>query len=398
MNLSREKIMSGDKPEDKKDVNSESASAVPVPPEPSVSKSQDAKSAPPPAPSKSNSPKDKAAKPKRSGVVIALLALLIAILALALTAWQYQQEYLLAKTEASATSDLKAELQTLSASQTELVASFAAQREALAQLRLDNSSQLNALSRRSQELETKMQSLTTVDRQDWLLAEVEYLLRLANQRAQLSHDPRAAAQLLSNADSILRELDDAALHPVRAELAKEISALQNSADVDIEGVYLTLQGLATEAGKLKLYQAPSYSAEEVEETSEEWQQRLQSGLDNAWAKLRSYIRIRHHDQNFKAQLAPEQEAALRASLRLMFEQAQLALLANRPVLYQRALDKAAAWLQEYYQLDDHRDGLLKQISTVRAMPVSPEMADISGSLRSLKVYLKSHRWQQEARK
>ncbi|EIF41840.1 zinc carboxypeptidase-like protein [gamma proteobacterium BDW918] len=390
--------MSGDKPEDKKDVNSESASAVPVPPEPSVSKSQDAKSAPPPAPPKSNSPKDKAAKPKRSGVVIALLALLIAILALALTAWQYQQEYLLAKTEASATSDLKAELQTLSASQTELVASFAAQREALAQLRLDNSSQLNALSRRSQELETKMQSLTTVDRQDWLLAEVEYLLRLANQRAQLSHDPRAAAQLLSNADSILRELDDAALHPVRAELAKEISALQNSADVDIEGVYLTLQGLATEAGKLKLYQAPSYSAEEVEETSEEWQQRLQSGLDNAWAKLRSYIRIRHHDQNFKAQLAPEQEAALRASLRLMFEQAQLALLANRPVLYQRALDKAAAWLQEYYQLDDHRDGLLKQISTVRAMPVSPEMADISGSLRSLKVYLKSHRWQQEARK
>jgi len=253
--------MSGDKPEDKKDVNSESASAVPVPPEPSVSKSQDAKSAPPPAPPKSNSPKDKAAKPKRSGVVIALLALLIAILALALTAWQYQQEYLLAKTEASATSDLKAELQTLSASQTELVASFAAQREALAQLRLDNSSQLNALSRRSQELETKMQSLTTVDRQDWLLAEVEYLLRLANQRAQLSHDPRAAAQLLSNADSILRELDDAALHPVRAELAKEISALQNSADVDIEGVYLTLQGLATEAGKLKLYQAPSYSAE-----------------------------------------------------------------------------------------------------------------------------------------
>jgi len=390
--------MSGDKPEDKKDVNSESASAVPVPPESSVSKSQDAKSALPPAPPKSNSPKDKAAKPKRSGVVIALLALLIAILALALAAWQYQQEYLLAKTEASVTSDLKAELQTLSASQTELVASFAAQREALAQLRLDNSSQLSALSRRSQELETKMQSLTTVDRQDWLLAEVEYLLRLANQRAQLSHDPRAAAQLLSNADSILRELDDAALHPVRAELAKEISALQNSADVDIEGVYLTLQGLATEAGKLKLYQAPSYSAEEVEETSEEWQQRLQSGLDNAWAKLRSYIRIRHHDQNFKAQLAPEQEAALRASLRLMFEQAQLALLANRPLLYQRALDKAAAWLQEYYQLDDHRDGLLKQISTVRAMPVSPEMADISGSLRSLKVYLKSHRWQQEARK
>ncbi|WP_373079220.1 uroporphyrinogen-III C-methyltransferase [Zhongshania sp.] len=390
--------MSGDKPEDKKDPIAEPAAAAPVPPEPAVSKPPENKPAPPPEPPQSATQKAEPAKPKRTGVVIALLALLIAVLALALSAWLYQQEYLLATTEASATNSLQSELRSLATAQDELVASLAAQREALAQLRLESSGQLSALSRRSQEIETKLQSLTTVDRRDWLLAEVEYLLRLANQRAQLSHDPRAAAQLLSNADAILRELDDTALHPVRAELAKEISALQNSADVDIEGVYLALQGLAAEASKLQLYKAPSYTPDESEEVSGEWQQRLQSGLDQAWAKLRSYIRIRHHDQNFKAQLAPEQEAALRASLRLMFEQAQMALVANRPVLYQRALDKAAAWLQEYYQLDDHREGLLKQIDTVRDMPVSPEMADISGSLRSLKVYLKSHRWQQEVRK
>ncbi|WP_368380914.1 uroporphyrinogen-III C-methyltransferase [Zhongshania guokunii] len=331
-------------------------------------------------------------------MLIALLALLVALLALALSAWLYQQEYMLANNEASATAELQSAINTLTTSQQDMTAAIAAQREALAQLRTDSLGQLNALNSRSQELESKLQSLTTVDRRDWLLAEVEYLLRLANQRAQLSHDPRAAAQLLSSADAILRELDDTALHAVRAELAKEISALHNNADIDVEGIYLALQGLATEAGKLQLYQAPTYTKEEVEETGDEWQQRLESGLGRAWDKLRSYIRIRHHEQNFKAQLAPEQEAALRASLRLMFEQAQLALLANRPVLYGRALDKAAAWLEEYYQLDDHRAGLLKQIKAVREMPVSAEMADISGSLRSLKVYLKNHRWQQEVRK
>ena len=378
--------MSGDKPDDKKAVLTDSvqpvAATAPAKPEPAKSKTD--KSAP--------------AKPSRGGRVIALLALLIALLALALSAWLYQQEMMLATAEKSVTNELQSELQALAASQADLAASLGGQREALAQLRLDANGQLSALSRRSQELESKLQSLTTVDRRDWLLAEVEYLLRLANQRAQLSHDPRAAAQLLSSADAILRELDDTALHAVRADLAKEMSALQNSADIDIEGVYLTLQGLASEAAKLHLYQAPTYTLEESDEVSGEWQQRLQSGLDNAWAKLRSYIRIRHHDKNFEAQLAPEQEAALRMSLRLMFEQAQMALLANRPLLYQRALDKAAAWLQEYYQLDDHREGLLKQISTVRDMPVSPEIADISGSLRSLKVYLKNHRWQQEVRK
>jgi uroporphyrin-3 C-methyltransferase len=127
------------------------------------------------------------------------------------------------------------------------------------------------------------------------------------------------------------------------------------------------------------------------------QQRLQGGFTAALEKLRSYIRIDHHQENFRAQLAPEQEAVLRASLQLMFEQAQLALLASQPVLYERALDKAAAWLNRYYQLDEQRDALLEQINTLAEVQVDAELADISGSLRSLKEYLKSNRWQKEAR-
>ena len=81
----------------------------------------------------------------------------------------------------------------------------------------------------------------------------------------------------------------------------------------------------------------------------------------------------------------------------MFEQAQLALLANQPELYQRALEKAASWLNRYYQLDEHRDALLQQIDTLAEVKVDAELADISGSLRSLKEYIKSNRWQKEAR-
>jgi uroporphyrin-3 C-methyltransferase len=88
---------------------------------------------------------------------------------------------------------------------------------------------------------------------------------------------------------------------------------------------------------------------------------------------------------------------LRASLQLMFEQAQLALLANQPVLYERALEKAAAWLNRYYQLDEQRDALLVKINTLAEVQVDAELADISGSLRILKEYLKSKRWQKEAR-
>jgi uroporphyrin-3 C-methyltransferase len=387
--------MSGDKPEDNKDANAkpEQKPAVINASEPSENK-------------KANKPLDKPAdkppvkptvKQKSGGNVLGLLALLIALAALVLAGWMYQQDQLLAAQEQNANADFKTELRALGTSQGEFKALISAQREALSQLRSDVGTRLGALTMRSQNLEVTVESLATVDRQDWLLTEVEYLLRLANQRAQLSHDARSAAQLLGSADEILRDLDEPALLPVRAELAREIGALQSSAERDVEGSYLALQALASEVEKLRIYKAPSYVPIPVQVEESAWQQRLQGGLIAALEKLRSYIRIDHHQDNFRAQLAPEQEAVLRASLQLMFEQAQLALLANQPVLYERALEKAAAWLNRYYQLDEKRDALLMQINTLAGVPVDVELADISGSLRMLKEYLKSNRWQKEAR-
>ncbi|MBW2941253.1 uroporphyrinogen-III C-methyltransferase [Zhongshania aquimaris] len=377
--------MSGDKPEDNKDTATVAAQ------KPSVISASE-------PPSNNKKTKEKpAAKKSGGGNVLGLLALLIALGALVLAGWMYQQGQLLAAQEKSTSAGFRAELRALTDSQSELTSLLSAQREALSQLRSDSSTRLDALARRSQDLEVSVQSLATVDRQDWLLAEAEYLLRVANQRAQLSGDARSAAQLLASADEILQDLDDAALHPVRAEIAREIAALQSSAERDVEGSYLALQALANEVAKLKIYQAPSYQPAPTETQATDWKQRLQVGFAAAWEKLQSYIRVREHDENFRAQIVPEQEGALRVSLQLMFEQAQLALLANQPRLYQRSLQKATDWLNRYYQLDEHRDALLDEINTLSKVRVNSEIADISGSLKSLKEYIKSNRWQKEAR-
>ena len=290
--------MSGDKPEDNKDTATVAAQ------KPSVISASE-------APSNNKKTKEKPAAKKSGGSnVLGLLALLIALGALVLAGWMYQQDQLLAAQEKSTSASFRAELRALTDSQSELTSLLSAQREALSQLRSDTSTRLDALARRSQDLEVSVQSLATVDRQDWLLAEAEYLLRVANQRAQLSGDARSAAQLLASADEILQDLDDAALHPVRAEIAKEIAALQSSAERDVEGSYLALQALANEVAKLKIYQAPSYQPAPAETQATDWKQRLQVGFAAAWEKLQSYIRVREHDENFRAQIVPEQEGAL----------------------------------------------------------------------------------------
>ncbi|QQD18180.1 uroporphyrinogen-III C-methyltransferase [Spongiibacter nanhainus] len=331
------------------------------------------------------------------GRLLLLLSLLIALAALALAGWMYREQYLIAEDD-----DLQSQLAPLHQQITDshralldVQTAVASQREALAQLRSDTSQGLSDLAQRSQRMAAELEELRTVNRDDWLLAEAEYLLRLAIQRAQLSGDASSAAKLLASADAILRDLDDPALHGVRQQIAEDIAVLQTTADFDIEGRYLALAGLAKQAEGLTLYQPPSYQPEPVAATDSGWQDRLKNGFVRAWEKLRSYIRIRRHDQKFNVALAPEQEAVLRASLRMLFEQAQLALLAEQPALYRRSLEKAQSWIEDFYRLDDSAAGVVKEITVLIDAPVSAAMPDLSASLQGLKEYSQGRNWQRE---
>ena len=65
------------------------------------------------------------------------------------------------------------------------------------------------------------------------------------------------------------------------------------------------------------------------------------------------------------------------------------------MVYQRALDKAANWLQRYFPLNDRREALATQLEKLGQADIRGERPDISGSLRALKEYSKAQRWQRE---
>lgn len=249
---------------------------------------------------------------------------------------------------------------------------------------------IKSVKRQLQSQQQRLQSLSTTDRNDWLLAEAEYLIRLANQRLLMGKEIVGALELLRAADAIARELDDAALFAVREALAKDIAALRQAAKLDIEGIYLTLGGLAIQADQLRLFAMPTFESATVEISDEPqtWRQRLDAGLAAAWQKLSSYIQIKRRDEIYKPLLAPEYEAAVRQNVRLMFEQSQMAALAGKQALYVDSLNKASQWLNNYYTLDNEKTALLiAQIEKLKAVPIVAQLPDISGSLRALKNYV-----------
>ncbi|MFD2435516.1 uroporphyrinogen-III C-methyltransferase [Modicisalibacter luteus] len=92
------------------------------------------------------------------------------------------------------------------------------------------------------------------DPNEWLFSEVEYLLRLANQRLQLERDVNGAISLLRTADERLAQTDNPALTPVRRAIQSELGELQSVPNIDRTGLYLQLMAQQEQLAKLPLQQ------------------------------------------------------------------------------------------------------------------------------------------------
>ncbi|MEM7078563.1 MAG: uroporphyrinogen-III C-methyltransferase [Pseudomonadota bacterium] len=215
---------------------------------------------------------------------------------------------------------------------------------------------------------------------EWKLAEAEYLLRIANHRVLMEQDSDGALRLLTVADEIMQDLDDFALHRVRARLADEMVALKQVRRDDLQGVYLRLEAIKNRLATLP-FKSPEYFTEQAPVAEEA----------NVWTvlygELEKFIRVRtlRSDETIKPLLAPDEERYLELNLRLGFEQAQLAALKRQQAVFETSLSTARDTLTSYMDIDDPAvRGILDEIDAVLNTDLARPLPDVSGSLQELK--------------
>lgn len=324
-----------------------------------------------------------ASKPKSQRLGIALL---ITVLVLTLSGWLYST--LVQRDLIQRLSNLEIER---SAASRELLAQrtqLTTQGKNFEQLQARQNEALTSLQQQSTYLTQQLAQLASGTRSDWLLAEAEYLLRLANQRMNLEGDSKGAEAMLQTADQVLAEIADPGLFAVRAQLAKEILDIQVLRPADREQTFAQLHALVSRINTLKPGQLaefthalePENKTSEPAETPTLWQQ-IKSDL------LRVF-HIRRLDQPVQPLMAPEQSYYLQQNLRLMLEQASHALLSQENAIYQNSLAKTELWLQRYF--DSQNPEVLAMQNTISALKlarISTERVDISESLRLLRQHI-----------
>jgi uroporphyrin-3 C-methyltransferase len=253
------------------------------------------------------------------------------------------------------------------------------QREALAAFADDQQRERDESAERLLEAVNQLATQAPPSRREWKVAEVAYLLRIANHRLLMERDAEGALALLRGADAILVELDDFSLFQVRAQLSDEILSLENVESSDVQGLFLRLEAVKTELGRQSL-KLPRF---ETSETAAEEEQGFWAAMV---AQLGNYLRFRRFDgDSVKPLLAPEEATYLELNLRLMVERAQLAALRREQVVFEQSLQTAADWISTYLDLEEPGiQRALGELDTMSAVQLDVPMPDISGSLTTLK--------------
>ncbi len=221
-------------------------------------------------------------------------------------------------------------------------------------------------------------------RSQWLQAEAEYYLGVANAELQLANRWDGALMALRFADDRLREIADPALAPVRELIADEIIALTSVRLIDVEGLSYSLGRLSARAAGLPLRSAtPSdYGAAAGQADEEPGFARLWSSIKGA---LTSIVRVERRDAPITAALSIDEQRLIRRQLSVELQVARLALIRAEPDTFQASLEAADALLRDDFDMQQPDvQGGLALIDELLSVDIAPAAPDISRSLLALR--------------
>jgi uroporphyrin-3 C-methyltransferase len=228
----------------------------------------------------------------------------------------------------------------------------------------------------------RLVELGSTTRSDWLLAEAEYLARLAKQRIQTERNTKSPLALLESVDAILQQLDEPNLIGVRAAVAADITALRLVEDIDKQGIYVELNALAASIKNLLIMDIDK-PVELVKEPKQQNTSQDVGVLDKFLADFSGLIKVRQRQNPIEPILERAEEQIVRQNLQLMLEQAQLALLREEQIIYQQSLLKAQEYLHRFFKISAMGEGISQRLQQLADTNIIQQLPNIHSSLEAV---------------
>ena len=237
-------------------------------------------------------------------------------------------------------------------------------------------------------------------RGDWLVADAEYLLSVANRRLHLMGDVSTTIEALKAADNRLRESGDTAGFKVRSQIAKEVAAVKKVKVVDVVGIYSKLEMLEEDVAKLNVFlpysgklqdqqsEREATAAKPAEDTTSAEDPKstddINAILNDALLEIEGIVTIKRLDKPVTAIISPQQKAFITEQLSTKLVIVKLALVQHDDALYQAGINDVEQWLSKNFTKNAAYKNFLSELEQLKAIQIRSNFPDISQSLKMLR--------------
>ena len=220
------------------------------------------------------------------------------------------------------------------------------------------------------------------------LAEVEYLLRLAESKLKMEGNLPTARAALDAAQQRLKGIPEAGLASLQTMLGEAIASLRGVQLPDISALSHKLLALEKQIDQLPLQLnsgipdirervKPASAVNVSEDETRPWWER---GGEAVWNQFKEIVVVRRQRIEAPPLIARENEFFLRENLRLELEGMRLALLRGDAETYQEMYQRVTDWITQYFDTNSakvkHFLAELKALQTVQFSPYVPDLAGL----------------------
>jgi uroporphyrin-3 C-methyltransferase len=315
-------------------------------------------------------------KGKNTGPVLGAIAI---VLVIALGAGGYYHTHQQAQQLIAANQTLQQQLEALKQSQQQ-------ERSALEGLLQQQGKTLDAadreqatLTRQLNELQEKVAIISGSDAKTWLLAQADFLVKMAGRKLWSDQDVTTAAALLKSADASLADMNDPSLLEVRRAITEDVSTLSTLTQVDFDGIILKTNQLSNQVDNLRLADNDSDEAPMDQDSGElsssisEWRQNLTKSWHNFMA---DFITVRRRDSSAEPLLAPNQDIYLRENIRSRLLVAAQAIPRHQNEVYKQSLETISTWIRAYFDTTDPATkAFLEELDALSQQSITMDVPD-----------------------
>lgn len=322
-------------------------------------------------------------------VILALLLALTAIFSTGYLWWQHQiYTFMLTQSESQSVESIR-DIQGMLDSFGNRINALQNANEDARNITRDLDRRLEEFPERFQTLERRLSSLQGVSdsaRREWIRAEAEYYLVVANTAIGLSNNWEGAITALELADAKLRELGNPSFRVVNEQILEELESLVAVQLPDKEGLSYSLGRLLESVESLPIASLVPVNLADDQESIEN----ITPNIERIWHSFKQamngMISIERRDGPSARMLSNEEQALVRRQLELELELARLALFRAQGGVFEVSLSAASTILNREFDASDRRvESALLLLQEMAHLNIEPVPPDISGSLELLRV-------------